>query len=132
MGIVTPNGTAAIYRGYIDVLNRRSWDELGGFVHVDVTHNGRALGLAGYRGMLEEDVRLIPDLRFTVDMLVCDASAVAARLLFDCTPTGLFLGLAVDGRRVSFAENVFYGLKDGRIHTVWSVIDRAAVEAQLR
>ena len=73
---------SALYRAYIDCLNRRAWDELGRFVHGDVVHNGRALGLSGYRAMLEGDVRLIPDLRFAVEMLVCDASTVAARLLF--------------------------------------------------
>ena len=122
---------AAAYRGYIDCLNRRAWDELGGFVQDDVVHNGRALGLAGYRAMLERDVREIPDLRFTVGLLVCDASTVGARLLFDCTPVGAFLGLPVDGRRVYFTENVFYAFRDGKIGTVWSVVDRAAIAAQL-
>ena len=124
-------GLAAAYRGYIHCLNRRAWDELGGFVRDDVVHNGRALGLAGYRAMLERDVREIPDLRFTVGLLVCDASTVGARLLFDCTPAGAFLGLPVDGRRVCFAENVFYAFRDGKIGTVWSVVDRVAIAAQL-
>ncbi len=122
---------SALYRAYIDCLNRRAWDELGRFVHGDVVHNGRALGLSGYRAMLEGDVRLIPDLHFAVDMLVCDASTVAARLQFACTPAGDFLGLAVDGRRVSFSENVFYRFEDGTIRTVWSIVDRAAIEAQI-
>ena len=122
---------SALYRAYIDCLNRRAWDELGRFVHGDVAHNGRALGLSGYRAMLEGDVRLIPDLRFAVEMLVCDASSLAARLRFDCTPAGDFLGLAVDGRRVSFSENVFYRFEDGTIRAVWSVVDRAAIEAQI-
>ena len=121
----------SFYRAYIDGLNRRAWTELGSFVHDAVVHNGRRLGVSGYRAMLEEDVRRIPDLRFTIDLLVCDAATVAARLLFDCTPVGAFLGLPVDGRRISFAENVFYAVRDGRIGTVWSVIDKAAVEAQL-
>lgn len=120
-----------IYRAYIACLNRRAWDELGRFVHDDVVHNGRALGLSGYRDMLEGDVRRIPDLRFAVEVLVCDAATVAARLLFDCTPRGEFLGLAVDGRRIRFAENVLYRFEGGRIETVWSILDRAAVEAQL-
>lgn len=120
-----------LYRAYIDCLNRRAWDELGRFVHGDVVHNGRALGLSGYRAMLEGDVRLIPDLRFAVEMLVCDAVTVAARLQFACTPTGDFLGLAVDGRRVSFSENVFYRFEDGTIRAVWSIVDRAAIEAQI-
>ncbi|WP_173634626.1 ester cyclase [Paramixta manurensis] len=45
----------AIYHDYIDCLNRRDWDRLGQFVHEKVQHNGRPLGLAGYRAMLEKD-----------------------------------------------------------------------------
>ncbi len=122
---------SARYRAYIGCLNRRAWDELGRFVHGDVVHNGRVLGLSGYQAMLEGDVRLIPDLRFAVEMLVCDAATVAARLRFDCTPAGDFLGLAVDGRRVSFSENVFYRFEDGTIRAVWSIVDRAAIEVQI-
>ncbi|MEY9514687.1 putative ester cyclase [Bradyrhizobium elkanii] len=81
--------------------------------------------------MLEGDFRDIPDLRFNIELLVSDASHVASRLAFDCSPKGRFLGLAIDGRRVSFAENVFYEFRDGKIVQVWSVIDKAAIEAQL-
>ncbi|TGQ20515.1 ester cyclase, partial [Mesorhizobium sp. M00.F.Ca.ET.220.01.1.1] len=34
-------------------------------------------------------------------------------------------------KRVSFAENVIYDFQDGRIREVWSVIDKAAIQAQL-
>lgn len=126
-----PTDRSTVCRAYIDGLNKRSWDELGAFVRDDVVHNGRALGLSGYRDMLERDVRLIPDLRFAIDILVCDACTVAARLLFDCTPAGDLLGLAVDGRRVTFAENVFYRFEGGKIGAVLSILDRPAIEAQL-
>ena len=56
---------------------------------------------------------------------------LASRLKFDCTPVGEFLGLDVNGRRVSFCENVFYEVRDRKIWQVWSVIDKAAIEAQL-
>jgi predicted ester cyclase len=54
-----------------------------------------------------------------------------AWLEFDYAPKGMFLGLAVNGKRVSFTENVFYQFRDGKIAQVWSVIDKAAIEAQL-
>jgi predicted ester cyclase len=38
----------------------------------------------------------------------------------------------VNGRKVSFSENVFYEFRDERIWNVWSVIDKAAIESQLR
>ena len=50
---------------------------------------------------------------------------------FNCTPRERFLNLNVGGRTVSFAENVFYEFLDERIVQVWSVIDKAAIEAQL-
>jgi len=82
--------------------------------------------------MLEADYRAIPDLRFAIELLVIDPPKLAARLVFNCTPAGEFLGLAVNGTPISFAENVFYTFEDGRIREVWSVIDKAVIEAQLR
>jgi predicted ester cyclase len=122
---------AALYRGYIAGLNRRDLDGLGDFVGDDVIHNDRALGLAGYRDMLAGNFRDIPDLVFAIDLLVCEPPRLAARLRFDCRPAGTFLGLAVEGRRVIFSENAIYEFTGGKIARVWSVIDKAAIEAQL-
>lgn len=128
---MTPAELAHIYRDYIACLNRQDWPALGQFVHDEVAHNARPLGLAGYRAMLEQDFREIPDLRFDIELLISEPPNIAARLKFDCTPVGTFLGLALNGRRVSFCENVFYEFRDGKIRQVWSVIDKAAIEAQL-
>ena len=128
---MTRNHLADLYRAYIACLNRQDWPSLGRFVHDDVVHNGRPLGLPGYRAMLERDFREIPDLRFDIALLIADPPRIAARLQFDCSPVGTFLGLAVNGRQVSFCENVFYEFADDRIRQVWSVIDKAAIEAQL-
>jgi predicted ester cyclase len=54
---------------------------------------------------------------------------IAPRLLFNCSPKGEFLGLKVDGRKVSFAENVFYEFRGTKIVSVWSVLDKVAIEA---
>lgn len=120
-----------VYRAYIACLNAQDWRRLGDYVHAEATHNARPLGLAGYREMLEQDYRDIPDLQFHIALLVADAGNVAARLQFDCTPVGGFLGLPVNGQRVQFTENVFYAFRDGKIAEVWSVIDKAAIESQL-
>ncbi|ULK97485.1 ester cyclase [Bradyrhizobium sp. I71] len=128
---MTRDELAAIYRDYIGCLNRRDWPALGQSVHEEVVHNARPLGLAGYRAMLERDVREIPDLQFRIEMLISDPPRLAARLKFDCTPAGTFPGLAVNGKRVSFCENVFYEFQGRKIRQVWSVIDKAAIEAQL-
>ena len=120
-----------IYRGYIACLNKQDWQHLGQFVHQEVHYNGKRIGLSGYRAMLEEDFRAIPDLHFDIRLLISEPPRIACRLGFDCTPTGLLFGLPVNGKRVSFTENVFYEFRDRRIEQVWSVIDKAAIEAQL-
>lgn len=119
------------YQDYIACLNRRDWNGLGNFVHDEVRHNGRLLGLSGYRDLLDTNVRDIPDLGFEIWTLVANPPRIAARLLFDCTPTGVFMGLPVNGRRVAFSEHAFYEYRDGKIWDVKSVIDKAAIEAQL-
>jgi predicted ester cyclase len=128
---VSDTDLADTYRAYIACLNGQDWEELPRFVHDEVHYNGDRVGIAGYRAMLERDFREIPDLYFDLQLLVSDMPFVASRLRFDCTPKGEFLGLAVNGRKVSFSENVFYEFLDGRIRHVWSVIDKAAIEAQL-
>ena len=129
---MTEAALADLYRAYIACLNRQDWPNLHRFVADDARHNGRPLGLAGYRAMLERDFEDIPDLRFDIELMVCEPPLVASRLMFDCRPKGLFLDLPVNGKRVVFAENVFYQFRGGKIAEVWSMIDKAAIEAQLR
>ncbi|MES1956565.1 ester cyclase [Salinisphaera hydrothermalis] len=122
---------AATYRQYISCLNDRTFASLGRFVHPAVVHNGRPLGLDGYRQMLESNVRAIPDLQFDIQLLTVDPPYVGSRLGFNCTPTGELFGFPVNGRRIQFTENVFYEFLDSRIKTVWSVIDEAAIRRQI-
>jgi predicted ester cyclase len=128
---MTRTDLAEIYRGYIACLNAQDWSKLGQFVADDARHNGREFGLSGYRAMLEKDFREIPDLHFNIQLMISDPPHIASRLWFDCSPKGEFLGLPVNGRKVSFTENVFYEFREGKIAQVWSVIDKAAIEAQL-
>ena len=128
---MTKTALADLYRAYIACLNRQDWPNLHRFVADDARHNGRPFGLAGYRAMLERDFEEIPDLQFNIELMVCEPPHVASRLRFDCRPKGLFLGLPVNGRRVDFRGERLLRFRDERIAEVWSVIDKAAIEAQL-
>jgi len=128
---MTHDELLSAYRAYLACLNARQLDRLGLFVHDEVEYGGQQVHLSGYREMLERDLREVPDVRFDIERVAIDGSLVAARLIFDCTPVGRFLGLAVNGRRVSFCENVFYEYEDDKIRRVWSIVDKAAIEAQL-
>ena len=128
---MTKTELADFYQAYIACLNAQDWQRLGQFVAEDASHNGKPFGLSGYRAMLENDFIQIPDLRFNVALLICDPPNIAARLQFDCSPKGNFFDLPINGKRVRFTENVFYELREGKIWQVWSLIDKAAIEAQL-
>lgn len=130
-GVTTADELRSISQSYLDCLNAQDWSRLGEFVHDTVSHNGRAFGLAGYRSMLESDFQQIPDLQFHVELLVCEPPVIAARLKFHCSPEGDFLGLPLNGRTVSFAENIFYEFEGRKIKTAWSVLDKTAIEEQL-
>jgi predicted ester cyclase len=121
----------AVYRNYLQCLNNRQWHELGQFVAEGVAHNGKRLGLKGYRAMLESDVDAIPDLQFIPEILLADDNVVACRLVFQCTPRRAFLGFEPSGKRVSFPEHAFYRFDDRRIVEVWSVIDKGAIREQV-
>jgi steroid delta-isomerase-like uncharacterized protein len=119
-----------LYRAYLDALNSRRLDDLDRFVNDEVVYNGRAMSRQQYAQMIADDVRNIPDLHFAVDLLVTSDDVVACRLWFDCTPEHEFAGVPPTGRRVTFAEHVFYRFRDGRIDQVWSLIDTNAVRDQ--
>ena len=69
---------ADLYGAYIACLNQQDWPNLHQFVADDARHNGRPLGLAGYRAMLERDFEKIPDLRFNIELMVCEPPYVAS------------------------------------------------------
>ena len=120
-----------VYRNYIACLNKQDWTRLEQFVHDEVFYNGQQFGIQKYREMLEKDFYEIPDLYFNIQLLISEPPYVASRLGFDCTPKRKFLGLHVNGKRVSFTENVFYEFRGKKIEQVWSIVDKAAIEAQL-
>ena len=75
---MTEAALADLYRAYIACLNRQDWPNLDKFVADYARHNGRALGFAGYRAMLERDYEDIPDLKFVIELMVCEPPHVAA------------------------------------------------------
>jgi predicted ester cyclase len=119
------------YLRYISYLNERRVDELGEFVHEELTYNGEPMTRLDYQNLIAGNIAAIPDLYFDVHLLVVNGSQIACRLNFECTPQSEFLGLRPNGKLISFSEHVFYRLRDGKICEVWSLLDRPAIEEQL-
>ena len=128
------------YADYIACLNERRWEALDAFVADAVVHNGRTMDRAGYAELIAGPAAAAPDLRFAIATLVVDDAnpeTIAARLLISATPQATFLGLPASGaqfgsKKLRFAEHVFYRLHENRIVEVWSLLDHAALEAQVK
>jgi len=129
---MTHPGLEGHYRAYLAALDERRFDDLVDFVAGDLTYNGERMTRRQDWGMIAADAAAIPDLVFAAEVVVAAGDRVACRLVFDCTPRSEFLGFTPNGRRLVFAEHVFYRFRDGRITEVASLIDRPAIERQLR
>ncbi|QNL52308.1 ester cyclase [Olivibacter sp. SDN3] len=121
-----------IYCHYIALLNGKDLTNLHRFVAEEIFYNDEKIGLQNYQKLLEQDFEDIPDLYYTIDILVSSSSYVASRLTYDCTPKDEFLGLPINGRKVRFSENVFYHFENSKIKKVFSVIDKSAIEKQIK
>jgi|SRR3954454_8205230 predicted ester cyclase len=119
------------YRAYLAALNERRLDDLVDYVQDELTYNGEPMTRRQYQELIAADIAAIPDLVYDADIVVADGDRVACRIVFDCTPEQPFLGFVPDGRRLRFAEHVFYQFRDRRIAAVSSLIDRAAIAVQL-
>jgi steroid delta-isomerase-like uncharacterized protein len=119
------------YRAYLAALNERRLDDLVHFVRDELTYNGETMTRRQYQDLIAGDIAATPDLFFDADIVVATDDRVACRIVFDCTPRDRFLGFTPNGNRLHFAEHVFYRFRDGRIAEVSSLIDRAAIAAQL-
>ena len=121
----------ASYRAYLTVLNDRRLDDLVRYVHDELVYNGETMTRRQYRDLIAGDIAAAPDLFYNAQIVIADDDRVACRILFDCTPQGAFLGFSPNGRRLTFAEHVFYEFRDGRIAAVSSLIDRHTIQEQL-
>jgi len=120
------------YRAYLGALNERRLDDLVHYVQDELSYNGKAMTRRQYQGMIAADIAAIPDLIYNAHIIVASGDQVACRIVFTCTPQHEFLGFSPNGERLVFAEHVFYRFREDRIAEVWSLIDRSAIESQLR
>ncbi|KAF2209883.1 hypothetical protein CERZMDRAFT_99941 [Cercospora zeae-maydis SCOH1-5] len=144
-------GLAQLYRDYITAITdfdaHLPPDWLCDFVHPDVVHNSRLLGVQQYRALIESNIS-DPRTEFTIEKLIVQDNHVSARLRFTVPPTCIsYLGfsllsaknrvnVAPDGtvaKRVDHSfhvyEHVTYQFAvdetDGKwkIKEVWSIAD---------
>lgn len=82
-------------------------------------------------GMLGVFLEGFPDLHITVEGAVGDGDAVAQRVHFEGTHTGVFQGLPPTNKHVSFGGIEFNRMVDGKIAEHWFQLDQVTMMQQL-
>ena len=85
-----------------------------------------------YQDLIAANITSNPDLNFDPQIIIASADHVACRLSSSAQRSTNFWDTPRTANGSAFAEHVFDRFPDGRIAAVWSLIDRPAIEAQLR
>jgi predicted ester cyclase len=93
---------------------------------------GRSLDLRGYEERVRYSRTAFPDLVFTIHERVAARDRVAVRWSAEGTHAGALRDLPATGRRVGFAGQTTYELRDGKVAGHWQVVDRLGFVQQLR
>jgi steroid delta-isomerase-like uncharacterized protein len=73
----------------------------------------------------------LADSAFTIDGLIAEGDAVAARLTTSATQVGPFMGLPPSGKRYTIQEIHWFRLRDGQVVEHWHQMDQMGLMQQL-
>jgi uncharacterized protein len=93
---------------------------------------GQSLDRKGYKERVEYSRHAFPDLVFNPDEVVAVGDRVAVRWRAEGTHLGDLRGLPATGKRLRFAGQTIYEMKDGQVAGHWQVVDRLGFVEQLR
>jgi uncharacterized protein len=93
---------------------------------------GQTLDRKAYEERVRYSRTAFPDLVFTLHELVAAGDRVAVRWSAEGTHSGDLRELPATGKRLTFAGQTIYELKDGRVAGHWQVVDRLGFVRQLR
>ena len=93
---------------------------------------GQSLDRKGYKERVEYSRHAFPDLVFSSDEVVAAGDRVAVRWRAEGKHSGNLRGLPATGKRLRFAGQTMYEMKDGQVAGHWQVVDRLGFVEQLR
>ena len=126
---------AVIARLFDEVLNLGNLDLLDELIGADyVEHNpvpGQLPGAAGIKAKLVALRQAFPDIHFSLEELVGEGAAVAARYGWEGTHMAEFMGIQPTGKAVRVRGMDFYRLRNARIVEHWDCVDEIGLLRQL-
>ena len=133
---MTPDELKNAYRRIILAVSEGDADALDELVAEDIVdHNpipDQAPGREGMRQWLAAARTAFPDLHGTVEDVIAEGDRVAARVTWEGTHGGEFVGVPATGRRVSFAAYHHVRFSEDGAAEWWGTADLLGVLEQLR
>ncbi len=68
-----------------------------------------------------------PDVRYTIDQLICEGDKVVCNCTITGTHTGKAGGIAPTGRKISVKHTYTTVVKDGKSAETWPLMDRLSM-----
>ncbi|KAI6248771.1 hypothetical protein HI914_02953 [Erysiphe necator] len=124
----------ASFLAYIETLNTHKPQtplDLSNFMQPLIVVNNETYTLSEYETSLLNLMNAAPDFHISVQKLIAEGSTIATRFLVTCTPEQLYMGFSPNGKRIEYAEHVFYRFCGKKCCEISALIDIKAVESQL-
>jgi steroid delta-isomerase-like uncharacterized protein len=123
------------YRRIIDAISRGDADGLDELIAPDVVdHNpipDQAPGRDGFKQWMVAARTAFPDIRGTVEEVIAEGDRVAARMTWQGTHRGEFMGVGPTGNRVSFSAFHLVRFSQDRAAEWWGTADLLGALQQL-
>ncbi|MDX1745765.1 MAG: ester cyclase [Halobacteriales archaeon] len=126
-----------LIRGVYEAINERRDGDLSALYSSDcVIHAGPgATGVLSGREGIAQQTRVtreaFPDITATIEAMIAEEDLVTARVSYDATHQGEYLGVPATGNDVRFEGTNVFRIEAGEIAEVWPMIDTLGVLQQL-
>ena len=124
-----------VRRYYEELWNQWNFALADTLIDADIAFRGslgtEVRGRAGFTGYMESVRAAFPDFRNTIEEMIAEGDALAARLTYEGTHRGALFGVPPTGRRIRYAGVAIFHFNGGRIVRGWVLGDTAGLKAQL-
>ena len=123
---------ATIRRWVEEGANKQNLDIANETVASDmVYHDTDVRGVEGFKQNFSALFAAFPDGHWTIDDHIAEGDKVVARMIFQGTHKGEWMGIPSTGKRVTWATIVIFRLTDGKIVELWGIWDAFGFFQQL-
>lgn len=131
---MTETTRQTIQRFIDEVINQQNLDAIDDLVHPAYelrSPDRQVRGRAALREFLSAYHEAFPDLRITINDLVCAADRAVLIFTLTASQQGDFMGLAATGRKISIDGMICSRVDNGRIIEEWELLDQLTLFRQL-